>query len=251
MTHQDTTFGMPYKAVIFDIYGTLLDAPRGGVCPDPSADPLLRRILETGNWRRGINIHLPDCVLQSPSTALHQAVKAHHTQSTHPHPEVDLRTLWKQLLDLPNAIDAGQLVIELHSAWNPATWIDGCRSALQRASRNGRLLGLLSNAQYDTLDTLRPILADFQPDLVLLSFEQGVAKPSPSLFLEMKARLAARQIPPEEVLFVGNHLTQDIVPARQVGFNTLLFQRQASHPCQPGVSPGETFSDWHDFDPDP
>jgi putative hydrolase of the HAD superfamily len=251
LTCQVATSLSSFKALIFDIYGTLLDAPRGGIRPDPAADPLLLGILQNGNWRRGIKITLPGNVIESPSTALYYAVKSHHDHSPHLHPEVDLRKLWAELLDLPYSIDPGQLVIELHSAWNPVTWIDGSREALYRASRHDRVLGLLSNAQYDTVEAIRPFSAYFQPDLVLLSFQQGVAKPSPELFVKMAARLEARGIRPDEVLYVGNDPAHDIIPARQVGFHPMLFQRQPDAPHLSSISPQKILSDWWDFLPAP
>ena len=79
-----------YRAVIFDIYGTLLVAAPGGVKPDPLADPVLRDILrQLGHAPPG-----------SPSADLHAAVLRHHAAAGVPFPEVDLHHPPESCLDV-------------------------------------------------------------------------------------------------------------------------------------------------------
>ncbi len=223
-----------YRAVIFDIYGTLLVAPSGGVKPDPAADPLLRAVLENFG-------HRPP---ESPSTALHAAVLRHHAAAGVPFPEIDLRVLWREILSLAPGTDTVPLVETLEAAWHPTRPMPGAEQFVRRLARSGLSLGLLSNAQSNTLASLGGIADLFAPELTILSYQHGIAKPAPELFQMLTDRLAGRGITPAETLFVGNDPLHDIAPAAAAGFQTALF---TGHPgsLRPGAcAPDFTFSDW-------
>ncbi len=214
--------------MIFDIYGTLLIAPPGGVKPDPTADLLLRDVLRQFG-------HEPP---ESPSTALHAAVLRHHAAAGVPFPEVDLRMLWREVLHLDPDADVTPLVIALESVWHPSQPMPGAAAFVQQLARSGLSLGLLSNAQCNTLRSLGEIRDFFAPELILLSYQHGIAKPSPALFEMLVDRLAGRGIPPAETLYIGNDPLNDIVPAAACGFKTALF---SGHPAS--LRPGACFPD--------
>jgi FMN phosphatase YigB (HAD superfamily)/glycosyltransferase involved in cell wall biosynthesis len=223
-----------YRAVIFDIYGTLLVAAPGGVKPDPLADSVLRDILRQFG-------HQPPL---SPSSDLHAAVLRHHAAAGIPYPEVDLRALWREILSLEPGTDTSPLVAAIEAAWHPATPMPGAENLIQRLSRSGISLGLLSNAQSNTLASLGGVADLFAPELTLLSYQHGLAKPSPELFQILIDRLAGRGITPAETLFIGNDPLQDIVPAAAAGFQTALF---TGHPdsLRPGdCHPDHRFQSW-------
>jgi FMN phosphatase YigB (HAD superfamily) len=224
------TLPLSYRAVVFDIYGTLLIAPAGGVRPDPDADPMLRKILENAGY-------LPP---ESPSTALHEAVLRHHAAAGVPFPEIDLRVLWREVLALKPGTDTTTLVEAIESAWHPARLMPGAEVFVRRLARSGISLGLLSNAQCNSLASLGGIAGLFAPELTILSYQHGIAKPSPELFQTLADRLAGRGIAPEETLYIGNDPIQDILPAAARGFKTGLF---TGHPdslrsgeCKPDVT---------------
>ena len=230
-----TTLQPDFRAVIFDIYGTLLIAPAGGVKPNPAADLLLRDVLRQFG-------HEPP---ESPSTALHDAVRRHHEDSGEEFPEIDLRVLWRGLLGLEPDADVTALVIALEGAWHPSRPMPGAAAFVRRLARSGVSLGLLSNAQCNTLRSLGEIKDLFAPELTLLSYRHGIAKPSPALFWMMVERLAGRGISPAETLFIGNDPLHDIAPAAACGFKTALF---TGHPdsWRPGeCRPDFVISDWH------
>jgi FMN phosphatase YigB (HAD superfamily)/glycosyltransferase involved in cell wall biosynthesis len=225
------------RAVIFDIYGTLLIAASGRVKPDPDADPILREIL------RQFHYDPPT----SPSTELHAAVLRHHAAARVDFPEVDLRVLWREVLALEPDTDITRLVKELEDVWHPVRPMPGAEKMIQRLARSGISLGLLSNAQSHTLSSLGAISDLFAPELTLLSYRLGIAKPAPELFQILTDRLAARSITPAETLFVGNDPAQDIVPAAAAGFQTALF---TGHPdsLRPGeCAPDFTFQKWEEL----
>jgi FMN phosphatase YigB (HAD superfamily)/glycosyltransferase involved in cell wall biosynthesis len=216
-----------YRAAIFDIYGTLLIAPTGGVKPDLAVDPKLREILENFGYTAP----------ESPSTELHAAVVRHHAAAEFPFPEVDLRVLWREILGLELGTDTTSLVETIEAVWHPSQPMPGAADFIGALSRSGISLGLLSNAQSNTLFSLGEISALFSPELIILSYQHGMAKPAPELFQILANRLAGRGISPAETLFIGNDPLHDIVPATAAGFQTVLF---TGHPdslrpgdCQP------------------
>lgn len=225
------------RAVVFDVYGTLLAAPAGGVKPDPAADALLREIIRAYG-------HEPS---ESPSMDLHHAVRRCHADAGHAHPEVDLRQLWRELLGLAPDHDTTELVIDIESAWHPARIMPGAEAVLEELVAGGVPLGLLSNAQCNTLHDLGATAAWFEPDLTILSYRHRMAKPAPELFHLMLERLAARGIAPAEALMVGNDPLHDIAPAAAAGMRTALF---TGHPAS--LRPGKhatdlVFNDWSEL----
>jgi FMN phosphatase YigB (HAD superfamily) len=225
------------SAVIFDIYGTLLIAPSGGVKPDPFTDPVIREILR----QHGHNPPL------SPSSELHAAVLRHHAAAGVPYPEIDLRVLWREILSIEPGTDMTPLVLAIEEAWHPVKPMPGAENFIQRLARSGLSLGLLSNAQCDTLVALGPIADLFAPELTILSYQHRIAKPSPELFRILSERLSGRGITPAETLFIGNDPVQDILPAAAAGFQTALF---TGHPgsLRPGeCTPDHTFGNWREL----
>ncbi len=229
---------MCFRAVVFDVYGTLLDAAPGGVKPDPAADPMLRE------WLAGHGCDPP----KSPSHALHQVVLRHHAASAFPYPEIDLRVLWREVLGLPPDHDTTALVTGIEKLWHPTRWIPGAENAIRRLIAAGVPLGLLSNAQCHTLDSLGALAGCFEPDLTVLSYRHGIAKPSPGLFALLCERLRARGIAPGEALFIGNDPLQDIAPAAAAGLRTALFTGHPMSLRSGACAPDFVVRDWSDLE---
>lgn len=220
------------RAVIFDIYGTLLIAPPGAVKPDPAFDPILRELLSAHGFHCG----------EAPTQLLHEAVKRHHAMSQEAYPEIDLRKLWQEILH--TTADMEPLLTAIEEKWHPCEAMPHASETLHRLAGDGILLGVLSNAQANTLPALCSALGSISgllaPDLSILSYQHGMAKPSPALFHLLAERLAAHAILPCQTLFVGNDPAQDILPAAAAGFRTALF---TGHPssfrpgtCDPDIT---------------
>lgn len=225
------------RAVIFDVYGTLLIAPAGGVKPDYAADAMLRGILQQHG-------HYPP---HSPSAALHAAVLRHHDAAGASYPEIDLRALWQEVLSLEPDVEVTPMVEEIETAWHPARPMPGAEKLIQQLARSGLSLGLLSNAQCNTLHSLGGMADLFAPELTILSYQHGIAKPAPELFELLRERLAGRGITPGETLYIGNDPLQDIAPAAACGFRTALF---TGHPdsIRPGkCTPDLEIRKWSDL----
>jgi FMN phosphatase YigB (HAD superfamily) len=91
---------------------------------------------------------------------------------------------------------------------NSKTWFEGAKELLTALKSKGFHLGIISN----TADLARPAifdllppdfsLSDFNPQLVLLSSELGIAKPDPAIFLEAVRRA---DVPAAECLYCSEN----------------------------------------------
>ena len=105
----------------------------------------------------------------------------------------------------------------------------GAEETLGILRDRGIRLGLISNAQFFTPLLFEaffggtPEALGFDPELLIYSFELGEGKPSPALFAPAVRRLLALGIKPENALYVGNDMLNDIFAAARAGFKTALF----------------------------
>lgn len=219
------------RAVIFDVYGTLLDAPPGGVRPDTAADPAIMNFLENNQ------ITPPP----TPTAALAEMVWREHASSDEAFPEIDLIALWAELLGLPADARTASLVAEIEDLWHPATPMPGAAAMLRRLAADGIPCGLLSNAQANVWRQLGAMAPGFASDLCVFSHQYQRAKPSPALFSEITTRLARRGIAPQDVWFIGNDPANDISPGNAAGFRTALFGNAED------TSADLRLASWNDF----
>ena len=105
--------------------------------------------------------------------------------------------------------------------------------ALQMAARSHLTQGLLADAQsFTLLQTLRALRKQgtlpaldslFSANCVTLSFQEGVRKPSKSLYRKSLMRFQELGIAPQEILHVGTRLKDDLLAAKQEGMRTALY----------------------------
>ena len=187
---------MTPRAILFDIYGTLLSSSAGELHPDP---------------------------------ALREAIARAHAASPHPHPEIDIREIHAQLHPRLAPPEIETLALAHERRTNPVRPMPGAADTLRRLAANGMVLGLVSNAQFYTVPILEEALGAALTDLGIdpmlhgFSYLERRAKPDPHLFELLRVKLARRGIAAAEVLYVGNDVRNDIDPARATGFRTALF----------------------------
>jgi FMN phosphatase YigB (HAD superfamily) len=214
---------MKIRAVIFDIYGTVLQ-----VGPPPAqADSLWRALFED--------------IFQKPpwltrlefSVACNRAITLRHN-AAHARGIAKPEILWPSVLaevltGFAKLKVAAQndFVYRQMQIGRSLILVPGIAPALRWLVDKRCPLGIASNAQAYTLRELETLfkpegldLNIFQRDLRVWSFENGFSKPDPHVFQMMRARLEARNIPPQEALVVGDRLDNDVTPARQQGFQT-------------------------------
>lgn len=216
---------MKIRAVIFDLYKTLLEVgPPPGDAEENWLD-LFERTFRTSSplslsefgWHCEIVINRQHAAARACGIAFPEVFW----------PEV-VGNVLPEIAELPAARRDEFLAAQVR-LWHPVRLASGAASVLRRLARARLPLGIVSNGQPYTLRELDEALASvrlrrslFQPSLCFLSFEHGFSKPDPHVFRLLAARLAARDIAPEEALVVGDRPDNDIEPARAQDFQTWL-----------------------------
>lgn len=227
------------RAVVFDVYGTLFSSGVGDISLSTvqNRDQTLKdtlsdndlTITETGNQNR-FDEQLNKQIRQ------HQDLRR---QNGIQFPEVEIRDVWQDFLqELVAAdwiqayqnVDIETLVIDYESRVNPTQAMPSLEHTLNQLKASGKVLSIISNAQFYTpllFDTYlqKPIEAfDFSDECSVWSYKLKEGKPSQRLYEIAAEKLAAHsQITPNQVLYVGNDIRNDIWPAQAIGFNTALF----------------------------
>jgi putative hydrolase of the HAD superfamily len=121
------------------------------------------------------------------------------------------------------------MAIRFECAVNPVWPMPGLESVLESLSKRGMPLGIVSNAQFYTPIMLESFTGKrlselgFQEDLSVWSYRERLGKPSVELFETLNRSLSSRGIRPEQALYVGNDMLNDIWTASQAGLKTALF----------------------------
>ena len=228
------------KAVLFDVYGTLFISGSGDI--SMASGQSNQRACAEALQCAGIAGDLEQAGALG-SAALLQAIRATHERlkrESVAFPEVDIREEWRVVLEQleRQGIISGDLSderiervsVEYEFRVNPVWPMPGMADALRQLAECGIVLGIVSNAQFFT-PLMFPALAGasletfgFRPDLCAWSYQLREAKPSVKLFRAALAPLRERYgIAPENTLYVGNDMLNDIWTAAQCGLRTALF----------------------------
>jgi putative hydrolase of the HAD superfamily len=229
------------RAVLFDVYGTLLVSASGDIDATEGRDKAQAFAATVAAARLG---------LQLDGTAgvhcLAQAIRRTHEQAQDQgveYPEVDIREIWQGVLARwrregllgvdPNTVDVERIALEYELRVNPVWPMPSALACLRQLRENGLVLGLVSNAQFFTTTVVAALfdqsLADlgFDPGLQFYSYEFRRAKPGTDLHERAAAAVRERGIDVGRVLYVGNDMLNDIRPAERVGFRSALFAGDA------------------------
>ena len=198
------------KAVLFDVYETLVTRTSPNIGAE-ERDRLMAEVAARFGYPGMTGLH----------EKFREAVVRAHANSPHPHPEVDNREMWLEIL--PGLDDADALSLAMEEAVNPVELVPSAGATLRALHEKGMRLGIVSNAQAYTRMILSRLLgADwnlFEPALFAFSYEHLRAKPDPYLFSVAMEPLLADGISPGEILMVGDSLENDILPARALGLH--------------------------------
>lgn len=214
---------MPIRALLFDLWGTLIaDSGQG---PEPRHRARVRLAAEA---LRGAGHPYPE---EAVSDAIRASSEEHY--ALHPQGldiaapdrvELFLRHLEPGLLgrlppDTPRAIE--DALIEAFLLDPPAA-APGAREVLQEAQRRGLALALVSNAGITPGFALRLLLArhGLLPYLEVLTFsdEARLAKPAPAIF---HCTLDALGVAAEDAVFIGDIPDYDVRGPQEVGMWTV------------------------------
>ena len=209
------------QAVFFDLYGTLVD-----VQTNELELPPYERLAE---WLSDRKVRATPAALQKLYTEGVTKLKATLTE---PDMEIDIRTVFRGMLtDLGMAKPQPTLIEDFGWAFRRATRVKchpiaGANDLLNRLKQDYRL-GLVGDAQkIFTLKELEELRMVEPFENIILSSETGYRKPNKKMF---DVVLQALEVAPEEAIFVGDSLMDDIAGAKAVGMRTV-------HYC-PGPAP--------------
>jgi putative hydrolase of the HAD superfamily len=243
------------RVVLLDVYGTLVISGSGdvGTADDAKHDAANRWIRESATAAGVVDLTgIPTFdQLRNQIVATNEAA---HSE-TNPKPEVDILEIWRRVLqangreDLatnPKILVAWVCGVEGRS--NPVWPMPGALEALEQMKAQDRQLGIVSNAQFYTplivqklighrsQDTKQDTSSDsvertiagdlssvFDLNACHFSYRYRAAKPGPLLFERAMAHLRSTGISPEQVLYIGNDMLNDVWAAKQFGLRTALF----------------------------
>ena len=227
------------KAVIFDVYGTLISSGAGDISLTQPADQsdLIRRLLQNAGLK----------LANAPTNyaaQFNQEIQRRHQETRRQgmdFPEVDILEVWNALIrrwtcqnsiNQPDLFQIRRLAVEYECAVNPVWPNEGCQEIINHCRRAGLQLGIVSNAQFYTPLMLEALLGKtpsalgFDPALQLWSYLEKRAKPDLALCETIARRLQSQFcIQRKETLFIGNDMLKDIWAAHQAGFRGVLFAR--------------------------
>ncbi len=216
----------PAAGVLFDIYGTLFVSGSGDI---GAADTGARRADRVADLlarygRPGDPAALFEA-LKKRVLEEHRRMKARGVDF----PEIRIEHTWRDLLGFADLQQARRFAVEYECIVNPVYPMPHLAELLALCRRRGIVMGVISNAQFYTPYLFHWFLGarlgrlGIDPRLTFFSFRHGVAKPSRRLFEMAAARLQARGLSPGRVVYLGNDMRNDVLPAADTGFATALF----------------------------
>ena len=231
------------KAVIFDIYGTLLISSSGDIDQAILNKENMQSAMEAG----GFDVH--ECKDQTCSFLLEQLqekIAVQHKElraKGHPFPDVDIFRVWKEMLK--EAQNEGLIKLSGDESWSDAIIVfellsnkvypmPGMKEVLLAIKEKGIPIGIVSNAQFYTPILMNYFLSGtfstkqeieyFEKDLTVFSFQELRAKPDTALFNKFLPTLEQKyDIRASEAIFVGNDMLKDVYTANNAGVRTVLF----------------------------
>lgn len=230
---------MKIRALIFDIYGTILEVG----APPPDADARWQKLFHDLFHAEPAMSRLDFSVACSKVIArLHEAARVLGI----PRPEVGWPSVVAEVLPGLRTLsskDQSEFLYRQIQTGHTTRVSPAAAAALRLMKERQYLLGIASNAQDYTLRELQEGLSPhalgmdlFDQDLCFWSFKNGFSKPDPHVFQVLTARLGARGIAPTETLMIGDRLDNDIVPARAHGWQSW---RITTQPAPGGTDEGD------------
>lgn len=232
---------MKIRAVVFDVYATLLEV--GPAPPDADA-----------RWQRLFLEMLgtpPPLSRTEFSGRVSQVIARRHAEAKAngiPWPEIAWPSVVLAVLPMLARLSAPKLedfLFQQMQIGRTLRLADGAADCMRGLNEAGMLLGIASNSQAYTLRELTTALRGtglnlsmFDREVRFWSFENGFSKPDPHVFRILTARLEARGISPAETLMVGDRLDNDIEPAKAQAWQTWQLTARRTH---------DTAGNWRDL----
>lgn len=244
---------LPVRAVLWNVYGTLLAIPGGELqfehpmdfVTDAALDKTIQEFKMWGSMSRKPGA--PSAYMKELYTKALTALRLTGGPSGEKFPEVPSEKVWddivRKLQQKDYKIDAAtygglddftkKIAYFYHASIQGTGAYPGAADALRHVADSGLAQGLLADGQCFTAVQLGRGLRAQDPgfdldfavpaNLRVISAEKRAKKPSETLFRAAVTALAGRGVGPGEILHVGSSLTRDIGPAKKAGMRTALF----------------------------
>ncbi len=217
----------PIEGVLFDIYGTLFISASGDISLSTEMSHERTQGLQELTQKYDLTMSPDDL-----SSAFRAAVNKVHEDLKKKgvdYPEVRADELWAQIIETDDIERARDFATENELIVNPVYPMPDLDPTLSALKNKDCVLGIISNAQFYTPLLFewflegRPENIGFDTDLCFYSYQSGYGKPSEFMYKKAGEQLTKMGIPLNRILYVGNDMLNDIMPAQKTGFMTALF----------------------------
>jgi FMN phosphatase YigB (HAD superfamily) len=235
-----------YKAVIFDLFDTLVDFDRAQI-PVITIDG--REVRTTaGETYKLLAQYAPHMSFATYYHTLSAVTKVLLAVRERDHLEIPARRRYEMLFDrlgMPRDAAAERCIDGMlathHRYMHDSTVCPPERTQVLEALKTRYPLGLLSN--FDSAETGLRILATHGLQLyfsaIHISEAIGYRKPRREAFLQTAVAMG---VAPREALFIGDTFALDVVGAKGVGMDVAWFDRRKTSPVLDGVQPDYTIT---------
>lgn len=229
------------KCVAFDFYGTMFISSAGDIGIDENRDKKKPQFLVEAMGACNLNILRKNVGVEGIKVfnEVVEKRKAEMKKQSIDFPEPDVRAVFYELLTKLKSNDsingeitkdtAALCVVEFEFRSNAIWPMPGLLAHLKKLRQSDITLSIISNSQFYTPLAFKAITGvllndlGFSEDLQIWSYGHGVKKPSLSFYKLFVNALPKFKLKPEEVLYVGNDLFKDVIPAKKLGIKTALF----------------------------
>ncbi|MDD4538553.1 MAG: HAD family hydrolase [Lentisphaeria bacterium] len=227
---------MDVRGIIFDLNGTLID-----ILTDEGNDDVYRTL---SNFLSYQGMLLPAEELKQEFFG---RCREQRRNSSEAYPEIDVVAVFRAILRahgrralpaLPEEKRAclPQVLAELFRAASRfrLELYPGVQSVLERLHGKYPMAAVSDGQSVWALPELRAVKLErfFSP--IVISESHGFRKPDPRLY---QVALDAMQLPPENVIFVGNDMYRDVYGAQKMGMQAVFFRSNQGEQSRDGVEP--------------
>ncbi len=220
------------RAVLFDVYGTLFVSASGDIGAN-SGDHRQQALADTCQL---LGVELVDSSEIAIGRFVDAISESHRVAQSKgiEFPEVDIVDVWRQVLASTATgpvenLDFRRFAVEYEVRVNPVWPMPSAADVLTDLSGRGFVLGIVSNAQFFTPLLFPGLMGKrleeygFSSQLLYFSYEHRQAKPGNYLYRLASEQLLSERVGPDQVLYLGNDMLNDVAAAASVGFRTALF----------------------------
>ncbi len=211
---------MSFKGILFDLGSTLIEFDNTqwdkleSACVQKGYEFLAQRGYRLPDWESFGKIFL---------TEFHQAwEKAQESLIEVKLPEWVSNFLTRYGIASPDGLGMDFLKQYYQPISNQITLIEGAKEVLEHFKNRNLKIGLISNSSFPTefhMQELKNYQINHFFEEILFSYDFGLRKPHPDLF---KFLLNKLELKPQEAVFIGDRLVEDIGGAQKVGMKAIL-----------------------------